>query len=322
VIDEPGRDTSAHYGPLLPMGWIGRQPTKPEAVFDVGAPIPDDWMDVLVNRTLAFGVIVSTERRGLSMFDFGDWAPGVSRPVRAGGSSRRLATMAETSEGAKRAVVHRLRLMNAHLCLVYAALMHLENESPRVERIHDSNLYRFDYPDDPSLGGFWYHSTGQRLPDHITASDTRRIGTCPLPAFELSLSWLEDVVKADTLVEFDLLNQTHAAVLTHDYGLAVTAGWTVCELRIRALARQDPMLMTKVGDPANKLVAALEQSGAISGSTAGRLTALRRRRNGWLHSGVEPDEQGALDALEAANVMLRAVVPDLTVRTTRGLLIL
>jgi hypothetical protein len=52
------------------------------------------------------------------------------------------------------------------------------------------------------------------------------------------------------------------------------------------------------------------------------LSTLRKQRNGWLHSGVEPDEDTALKALRLAAEMLRLIVPDLTVGTKRGLLIL
>jgi hypothetical protein len=80
------------------------------------------------------------------------------------------------------------------------------------------------------------------MPALVTVNDRNRFGVLSIAACELALDWLDLVVSADALVLFDLLNQTQAAVSTHDYALAVVAGWTVCELRTNLLAAGLPGL--------------------------------------------------------------------------------
>ena len=72
----------------------------------------------------------------------------------------------------------------------------------------------------------------------------------------------------------------------------------------------------------SKVCNALCLHGLLSESLTGRLNDLRNHRNEWLHSGVEPGEEVALEAVRLATEMLRSVVPDLTLRSVRGLLIL
>lgn len=307
-------ETSAIYEPMLPMGWFGDQPTDHALSFEPGIPIPPGWCEVTVRRRLSCGIEIGVERRGFAVYDFADWLPGVARPP----GTPAIRTLAAASEAAKPALIQRLRIMNAHLTLLHAAAMHQHNESPPVMRVHANDLYRFDYPDE-SNEGYWYQRLGDTLPTHVTAVDRTRIGTMQTATFELSIDWLDDVIAAGMLIEFDLLNQIQAALATDDYALAVVAGWTICELRIRAAG-----LAISRGN-ANKvsvIVDTLVQHGLISKAVGDRLHELRRRRNSWLHSGVEPTEQVALESLRLATTLLQGTVPNLTTRATRRLLIL
>ena len=224
-------ESSAIYEPMLPIGWVGQRPADHLLAWQDGTPVPAAWRKVVVQRRLDCGVVVAMERRGFTTLDCAKWPPGV-----ANAGLPRMLTVGELSEAAKPALIARLRLANSLLTLLHAASMAKSNESPRVARVHDRDLYRFDYPDE-SDEGYWYHPLGGVLPEVVTAADHHRIGVIPTPTVDLALDWLDKVVSEDALVAFDLLNQTQAALVTHDYGLAVVAGWTVCELQVRARAR-------------------------------------------------------------------------------------
>jgi hypothetical protein len=181
------------------------------------------------------------------------------------------------------------------------------NESPLVMRVHAFDLYQFDYDDGGE--GHWYHQLGGLMPATVTLADRYRIGVMPIPTFELSLDWLQMVVANDALIEFDLLNQTQAALVTHDYALAVVAGWTICELRLRALA---PQLSTRTS--MWQVVRTLRDQGLLSDVRADQIDALRRHRNTWLHDGGEPEESVAVSIALRAAELLRVIVPDLIIR--------
>jgi hypothetical protein len=232
-----------------------------------------------------------------------------------------MLTVGELSEAAKPALIARLRLANSLLTLLHAASMAKSNESPRVARVHDRDLYRFDYPDE-SDEGYWYHPLGGVLPEVVTAAEHHRSGVIPTSTVDLALDWLDKVVSEDALVPFDLLNQTQAALVTHDYGLSVVAGWTVCELRARARARTNGLRRLSTDRSIAKVCSELEERDLLPKELAPGLATLRQRRNDWLHTGVEPDEATALEAVGLATAMLRSVIPALTTRAMRGLVIL
>lgn len=312
-------NASAHYEPLLAMGWMGNRPEDNELAFEVGAQIPPHWCDVVADRRLRCGIDFRVERRGFAVYDFEQWTPGVVAPVAAAsGRIGRFWTFGEYSEGAKPALVQRMRVMNAHLTLIHAAAAHLRSEHPLVSRLHERDLYRFDYPEE-SAEGYWYRPLGRRLPDRVTELERIRIGVLDASTLALSLDWLDMVVVQGVLVEFDLLNQAQVAARAHDYPLAVVGGWTVCELRIRQIARDKGM---KADATVHTLTKDIRLNGPAPNDLTRRLDELRKRRNNWLHYGREPDEQTALEAVSVSAEMLKSYIPALTVGTRPDLLIL
>lgn len=309
-------ETSAIHEPMLAVGWIGNRPVDHEIAWQDGTPIPAHWREVVVDRRLACGIAVRVERCGFAIYDFAGWRPGVANPP----GLPAIRTFGQSSEAAKPALIARLRVINSHLTLLHAAAMARADESPRVTRVHERDLYRFDYPDEGG-DGYWYQPLGGTVRDVVNPTDRHRYGVMPLDTFELALDWLDDVVAARAIIVFDLLNHAQAALVTHDYGLAVTAGWTVCELQARALANSSGLNVAPDAH-ANTVCGALETAGVLPAGLAPRLAALRQRRNKWLHNGQEPNEVTALDAVELATAMLRPIVPNLTTRAMRGLLYL
>jgi hypothetical protein len=308
-------ESSAIYEPMLTIGWVGQRPADHRLAWQDGTPVPAAWRKAVVQRQLGCGVVVAMERRGFTILDCSKWPPGVAHHGLPG-----IFTVDQLSEAAKPALIARLRLANSLLTLLHAASMAKSNESPRVVRVHDRDLYRFDYPDE-SDEGYWYHPLGGGLPEVVTAADHHRIGVIPTSTVDLALDWLDMVVSAHALVPFDLLNQTQAALVTHDYGLAVVAGWTVCELQVRARARTAGLQLSS-RTPVAKVCSELEKRDLLSKELALRLATLRQGRNKWLHTDVEPDEATALEAVGLATEMLRSVIPSLTTRAMRGLVIL
>ena len=308
-------ESSAIYEPMLTIGWVGQRPADHQLAWQDGTPIPAAWREVVVQRQLGCGVVVAMECQGFTILDCSKWPPGVAHH-----GLRAMFTVGALSEAAKPALIARLRLANSLLTLLHAASMARANQSPRVVRVHERDLYRFDYPDE-SDEGYWYHPLGGVLPEVVTAADHHRSGVISTSTVDLALDWLDMVVSADALVPFDLLNQTQAALVTHDYGLAVVAGWTVCELQVRALARTNGLRRLST-DRIAKVCSELEERDLLPKELAPRLATLRQRRNDWLHTGVEPDEATALEAVGLATAMLRSVIPGLTTRAMRGLVIL
>jgi hypothetical protein len=308
-------ESSAIYEPMLPIGQVGQRPADHPLAWQDGTPVPAAWREVVVQRQLGCGVVVAMERRGFTILDCGRWPPGVAHHGLPG-----IFTVDQLSEAAKPALIARLRLANSLLTLLHAASMAKSNESPRVVRVHERDLYRFDYPDEIDKG-YWYHPWGGGLPEVVTAADHHRSGVIPTSTVDLALDWLDIVVSADALVLFDLLNHTQAALLTHDYGLSVMAGWTVCELQAQTQARTAGLQLSS-RTPVDTVCSELEKRGLLPKGLALRLATLRRRRNKWLHSGIEPNEATALEAVDLATAMLRTVIPDLTTRTMRGWLVL
>jgi hypothetical protein len=208
--------------------------------------------------------------------------------------------------------------MNSHLTLLHAAAMSRHNESPPVTRVHPTDLYRYDYPDDGG-DGYWYRPLEDVLPITVTVADRARFSVIPTVTYSASLDALDTVVASGALIEFDLLNQTQTAAATHDYALAVVAGWTICELRVRALGTHIPGGTAR---DVSKVCGALRRHGVLSKPLSRGLNDLRQCRNKWLHSGNEPSEDVALQAVHLAAEILGPVVPDLIIRADRGLLIL
>ncbi|MCA1709295.1 MAG: hypothetical protein LC808_40860 [Actinobacteria bacterium] len=311
--------TSAIYDPMIPMGWIGADPADRELVSHPGTPVPSDWCDVVVNHRLTCGIAVTAQRRGFTIYDFAGWPPGRPAPPAPARPGRvRLRTLGESSRAAKPALVQRLRVINSHLTLLHAASMSSANTSPTVLRAGERDLFRHDVTDDGD--DYWYQPAGPGVVDVVTVTDRHRFGVMAATTFVEALNWLDQVIAAEALVSFDLLNQAQTAVSTHDYPLAVVAAWTVCELRTRALAHG----LHGIG-PQSKSVAvcaALGNAGLLPASLVARLDTVRRRRNAWLHSGTEPTESDAIEAMQAATELLRGIVPQLLLRPTSSLLIL
>lgn len=93
----------------------------------------------------------------------------------------------------------------------------------------------------------------------------------------------------------------------------------MCELQLRALVLGVPGGRS---DKIVRVIGALERAALVAPALGARLRDLCVRRNRSLHSGAEPGEEVALEALRLATEMLRAVVPDLVTRVVRGLLLL
>ena len=65
----------------------------------------------------------------------------------------------------------------------------------------------------------------------------------------------------------------------------------------------------------------LRKDGRIQPATATCLNAIRDRRNKWLHSGIEPSEADAVEAMDLAANLLSSVVP-VRLRPTSTIIIL
>jgi hypothetical protein len=311
-------EASAIYEPMLPVGWIGEQPTDHRLASLPGTAIPSHWYDHIIDRSLSCGIKVRAERRGFTVYDFASWAPGVVR-VRARSSGRRFRTFGDLSEASKPALIQRLRVMNAHLTLLHAAAMAQHSESPTVVRVHERDLYRFDYPEGNG-DGFWYRPLGDSAPTTVSPGDRARFGIMPIETYDLSLAWLDHVIATNQLISFDLLNQTQAALGTHDYAQAVVAAWTICELQVRQRASDLPEVRERTGAAA--VLGVMERSGRLSADLTQRLHVVREGRNKWLHTGESPDEGLALQAQEVAVELLRVVIDALDIRETSRLLLL
>jgi hypothetical protein len=143
-----------------------------------------------------------------------------------------------------------------------------------VTRAGNRDLYGWDFYE----GGSEYCAswTGV-LGDTVVPVDRIRTDAVPVATFELSLAWLNDVVTTASLIEFDLLSQAHVAIATHDRASAVVAGWTVCELSLNDLYRQQQL---PNADPsASTMMNRLEQKGALRPETKQRLDIVRKQRN-------------------------------------------
>lgn len=318
-------NASAIHEPMIPMGWIGGDPIDREVAWRPGAVVPADWHDLVVDHQLVCGIRVTAQRRGFTIYDFEGWTPGhpVSRrtqtSVDAGNRpTPRFRTFGEISKAAKPALVQRLRVINTHLTLLHAVRMASAGESPTVARVNERDLFRHDIDDHGN--DVWYQPLGAGITDVVTPMDRHRYGAMPQGDFMAALDMVDQVIAAAALVEFDLLNQTQTAVTTHDYPLAVVAGWTVCELRTRELARG----LSGVGPntKAGAVSAALKHASRLPALLVSRLDAVRSRRNKWLHSGTEPSESEAIEAMHVAAELLRPIVGSLTLRPTSNLLML
>jgi hypothetical protein len=305
-------NVSAIYEPMLFVGWIGQRPMDYELAWEPGAAVPDGWHEIVVNIMLTCGIKVSAELGGLTVYDFTDWPRGIVPPIPG------FQTIGKISRASRPALVWRLRIVNSHLTLLHAAAMFQHNESPLVTRVNVFDLYRYDYPD-ASSDGRWYRWFGAALPNTVTSADRLRAGVMSATTFNLSLEWLQAVVVNDALIEFDLLNQAQVALSTHDYALTVVAGWTICELRIHSLMSQ---VFGKIPQNASEVIKVLHRHGLLSQAQVERLDDVRKCRNRWLHSGNEPAEAFAGNAIIIAAELLRTVVPDLIIRLPAGPLIL
>ena len=307
-------ESSGLYEVMFPIGWVGGRPADELRGAPNGHPLPADWTDVVVSQTLACGIGVVAERRGFTVYDFSGWPPGVARPP--GGPA--LRTVGSTSEAAKPAVIQRLRVVNSHIVLMHAAIARQQQEVTAVQRVNERDLYRLDYPDE-SDEPFWYQPLGNILPASVTAVERQRFGEISAGSYAVSLRWLDTVVAVGATLLFDLVNQAMAALGTFDYALAVVSGWTVCELRLRALFRSTG---GSTRARAFEVTRDLQAAGVISPALRSRLDVLRDGRNAFLHSGTEPDEATAVEAVALAAVMVQSVVPSFAVMPGKRLLLL
>ena len=312
-------EASGIYEPMLTHGWIGPRPDDYRLALKVGNPVPKAWCNEIVNEDLNFGVRVTAQRRGFVVYDFADWQPGVAN------SKRGIRTLSEASADSAPALIHRLRVLNAHQILFHAATLFTTGETLPATRIASRDLYKWDLYDGEEE--YWYSSAGALL-DTIVPADRLRTDSVPIAAFKLSLEWLDLAARADSLIEFDLLSQAHVAVSTHDRASAVVAAWTICELSLNHLNNDLPQPLPPTGrhttPNAKRLIDHLERAGRLDPDVKRRLKAACDERDTWLHAGHEPTGDAALEALDLAIVMLRLrqIVADLAARPTSQLVIL
>lgn len=308
-------DEFAIYEQVLPMGWFGDRPNDYRLVWQIGAPIPDSWRRIVVDRKLACGVSVTIERRGFTVYNARHWPDGM--PSYDPGWYH---TAGRPAEAELPALVQRLRLVNAHLSLLHCAAMFHDNESPLVLRVRASDLYRYEHSDD-GVDGVWY-AQGQPQPAHIGAEEGRRMNAAlGVAVVETSLNWLDTVVAKDALVDFDRLNQAQDALGTHDFSTALGALWQICESRLRRLAFQHQLRVKDrigVGDLCERLA----QSQLLATDLKSRLDIVRGERNGLIHRGVEPSGPTTHECLDLATELLKSVVPNLATRAPRHLFLL
>jgi hypothetical protein len=313
------REASGIYEPMLPHGWIGPRPDDHRRGQIADAPVPRAWCEDVVNIALHCGIRVTAQRRGFVVYDFADWPPGVAN------RGRGMRTLREASAEATPALIQRLRVMNTHQILLHSAMLVTSNESPPVARVGRRDLYSWDH--DESGSEYWASWTGV-LCDTVTPADRVRTGTVPIATFERSLASLDHVMTAGSLslIQFDLLSQVHAAVATHARASAVVAGWTVCELSLNQLNNclQQPLPPDRGKTTPNvkRVMNRLEQDGDLDPGTKQRLRDVCDKRDTWLHAGLEPADDVALEALQLATLMLRRLVPDLSTRAVGQLVIL
>ena len=298
------------------MGWIASEPAASAVNVMVGDPIPNSWKHEVLRQSLGCGINIKAQRAGFTVYDFSGWPQGLTRPS----GTPTVRTIGEASKTTKPALIARLRLINSHLTLIHAASASMDGTALPVARVRSSDLYRVDY-EDGSATPFWYRPMEGPLPKVVSMAEFGRIGVLELATLQLSLAWLDDVVAQARLMDFDLLNQTMAALATYDYALTVVAGWTVCELAVRRRGKARGISRRHMQN-VDRLCDRLGQLNDLSASQVTQLGALRRSRNKWLHLGDEPDEQTASQALMLATEMLRESVPRLETRVRPGLLIL
>jgi len=74
--------------------------------------------------------------------------------------------------------------------------------------------------------------------------------------------------------------------------------------------------------PAHTVCEALKHHGLLQPSLVARFDAVRKRRNAWLHSGADPSESEAVEAMQTAAELFRLALPSLSLRPTSNWLIL
>lgn len=293
---------------MVAMGFLGGRPSEEaEWVVVAGSPVPASWQEEVVSRSVHAGVSVTANRRGFVCFDFEGWRPG---RVGAGGAR----TMREWSEVARPVLIQRLRLMNAHLTLVHAAAAHRSGENAPVRRVRESDVYTPEMTDEGER--YWLCPRLGPYPEREVQEwevRTRQGFELPKSTLETALDWLDvALVNGDLLIPLDLMNQAQVAATGHDYALAVVAGWTVCELQIRAFARS---VGSSAKGTADDVAQKLEGRGHLTAQEATKLASVRRKRNKWLHKGVEPAADDASGAIAIAAEQLERALPNFTIRT-------
>jgi len=307
-------ECSGVYEVMFPVGWFGGAPKDQLLGAPYGQALPDDWTETMFSQSLHCGIAVTAERRGFTVYDFAGWSPGVANPP----GTPAIRTLATVSSTAKPAVIQRLRVINTHIVLLHSAVLQRAGEVTSVQRVNERDLYRLEYADETGEP-VWFQVLGNTLASHVTSIERQRFGAISADAYEQSLQWLDRVVATDAILLFDLMNQAMSALGTLDYALAVVSGWTVCELRLRALARD------RGGDAsarAYQVTECLQRAGDITSTLRAGLDDLRGQRNDFLHSGVEPSEATAQEAVLLSAIMLHGIIPSFAVRPGKGLLLL
>jgi hypothetical protein len=195
-----------------------------------------------------------------------------------------------------------------------------ERVSPPVVRVRIGDMYRYDQDED-GVGGSW-SARGRSLPEHVVAADDNRMhDVLQTVIVETSLDWLDAVVAADALGDFDRLNQALEALQTHDFRTAFGLLWLICESRLHVVAARHGLHRSEELN-VDKLCERLAAVHLLDADVKDRLDRLRRERNGVMHRNVEPSPESSRECLDLAILLLSAVVMDIDARVPEPWLLL
>lgn len=307
-----------HYWPFSFDRWLGGPPEGWDATAihrHLNCVIPDEWHEVVLDRSLQAGPRIVAERYGRVLYHFAAWAPGAAISDGTTGMESQVGI-----------VMRRLRVMNVFLLLTHIAYLELDGVPSETARLSHFDLVNVG-EDLISMGGPGL----KRLPTTIQFDDLFR-GTTAIPSSVLdrSAQMLDTVLLSDStdlLSQLDLLHLGLAMFQQHDYAQTLLAAWTVCEQivsarwatfiaeRHREIVNSDGTTTQRINSDRSKLLRGpeypistvleiLELGDALDHESFQKLHQIRKQRNKWLHELREPDAIAAGTALTTAGALL------------------
>ena len=322
----------------LPPAWVGTPPSDDELAHPT-----NDLIKIVASKLLSSGIKIDAYRDGVFVFDFTGWPDGRPIPIPAHtieGGKKRPAQVTKAEKEAAEHLNKCMSAMNAHLACMSTGMARVQGHSLWIRQIVTPSSYFTTHwvngqrwlkgisgHYDPMLA---YVSANYRLEDDIQKRRGRT--AIRLETFEYACDLLERIVTSEVPDMLQLTNLIYFAAINyaqHDFPMALTLAWAVCEKLLRvvwddyitknsSLKEEDGKVTTIINSDRKKnllgpdftasvISEVLALAGPLKHETYVKLSNARKARKHWLHNLTPISTTAASACIQIAELFLKEV---------------